>query len=118
MLRASISPPLAPSSFSSASSERTSEAAPITSATPIAPTSATWTRWMLRKLFSAPVSSPSITISVERFAPHFSRASAALLVEGVSKAEASRIATLPRSAWTESAERIALRRALRLTLTV
>ena len=73
---------------------------------------------MLRKLFSAPVSSPPNTIRVERFAPHFSSASAALLVEGVSKADASSTATLPRSAWTESAARIALRRALRLTLTV
>ena len=45
-------------------------------------------------------------------------AAAACLVEGSPKAEASRTATLPRSPWTESAERIARRRALRFTLTV
>jgi hypothetical protein len=44
-----------------------------------------------------------------------SSASAAVLVEGVSKLPASSRATLSRSAWTESAERSALRRALRLT---
>ena len=69
-------------SVSSAFSESTSEAAPITSATPIAPTSATVTRAMLRKLLSAPVSSASRTTSVGRFAPHFSSACAAALVDG------------------------------------
>ena len=73
---------------------------------------------MLRKLFAAPPSSGASTIRVERLAPHLSSASAAVLVEGVSKAPASSTATLSRSAWTESAERSALRRALRLTLTV
>ncbi len=51
-------------------------------------------------------------------APHLASACAAALVEGVSKADASRTATESRSAWTEKAERIARRRALRLTLTV
>ena len=73
---------------------------------------------MLRKLFIAPVSSAVRTIRVGLLAPHLASAAAACLVDGVSKAEASRTATLPRSAWTERAERIARRRALRLTLTV
>ena len=73
---------------------------------------------MLRKLFRAPTSSASRTTSVGRVAPHFSSACGGRLVEGVSKVDGSSTATLSRSAWTESAERIALRRALRLTLTV
>src|SRR5262249_5436475 len=105
-------------SCSSAFSEITSEAAPITSATPIPLTSATRARSRVRKLLAAPVSSASRTISEGPFAPHFSSAWAASLVEGVSKAEASRTPTEPRSACTERAERIARRRALRLTLTV
>ena len=75
-------------------------------------------RGMLRKLFIAPVSSAVRITRVGLFAPHFSSAAAACLVEGVSKTEASRTAMLPRSPWTESAERIARRRALRFTLTV
>ena len=75
-------------------------------------------RGMLRKLFIAPVSSAVRTIRIGPLAPHLASASAAVLVEGVSKLEASRTATESRSAWTERAERIARRRALRLTLTV
>ena len=73
---------------------------------------------MLRKLFIAPVSSAVRTIRTGFFAPHFASAAAADLVDGVSKSDASRTATEPRSAWTERAERIARRRALRFTLTV
>ena len=96
----------------------TTAAAPITSATPAAPTSSTWVRGKLRKLFIAPVSSAVRTTRIGFLAPHLASAWAAVLVEGVSKLEASRTATESRSAWTESAERIARRRALRLTLTV
>src|SRR5262249_40862164 len=79
---AGVHQPSLPFRVSSACSETTSEAAPITSATLIAPTSATVTRAMLRKLFSAPVSSAASTTRVGRLAPHFSSAWAATLVEG------------------------------------
>src|SRR5262249_52605961 len=105
-------------SASSAFSEITTEPAPITSATPAAPTSSTWTRGMLRKLFIAPVSSAVTMTRTVLSAPHFASALEAALVDGVSYAEASRTATEPRSAWTDRADRIARRRALRFTLTV
>ena len=54
-MRASISRADLSFSFSSGALGETSEAAPITSATPIAPNSATVTRAMLRKLFRAPI---------------------------------------------------------------
>src|SRR5262249_25257280 len=85
-------------SFSSAPSESTREAAPITSATPIAPTSTTVTLSMLRKLFRAPVSSASRTTRVGRVASHLASAWAAALVDGVSNAAGSTTAMLPRSA--------------------
>ena len=71
----------------------TSEAAPITSATPIAPTSATWTRGMLRKLLTAPVSS-AVEHDQGRAGgrPIWRAPGRPDLVEGVSKAEASRTA--------------------------
>ena len=74
------------------------------------------TSGMLRKLFTAPISSGSRTTSVGRLAPHFSSASAARLVAGSSKLAPSSTATLPRAACTESAARSARRRALRFTL--
>ena len=73
---------------------------------------------MLRKLLATASSSEEITTSVGDSAPHFCSASAACLVAGSPKVEPSRTATVPRSACTLSAARSALRRALRLTLTV
>ena len=74
---------------------------------------------MLRKLFSgAGLLGGEDDQGRALGAPFVERLRRPVLVEGVSKAAASSTATLPRSAWTESAERIALRRALRLTLTV
>ena len=96
----------------------TSEPAPTTSATPAASARATLTPSMLRKLFATLSSSEPITISVGPSAPHLRSASAACLVAGSLKLPPSRTATLSRSAWTLSAARSALRRALRFTLTV
>jgi hypothetical protein len=74
---------------------------------------------MLRKL-STVFSSPSTsTTSARPPSPNLARSAAAVLVEGLSeKAPASTAAMLPRDACTESADRSALRRSLRLTFTV
>jgi hypothetical protein len=73
---------------------------------------------MFRKLLATASSSAPTTISVGASAPHFFRASAACLVAGSLNVEPSRTATVPRSACRVRAARRALRRALRLTLTV
>ena len=96
----------------------TSDAWPTMSRTPMAVAGMTSTRGRLRKLMIAAVSSASTTTSVGRRASHLVSIAAAVFVDGSLSAPASRTATLPRSAWTESAARSALRRALRLTLTV
>ncbi len=49
--------------------------------------------------------------------PHDARSSAALRVDGTSKPDPSRIASVPFDAWCERTLRSAVRRALRLTLT-
>src|SRR5262249_44211277 len=107
-----------PFSSSRAASETISELAPITSATPAAAERATVAPWILRKLFATASSSPVTTTRVGASAPHLRSASAACLVAGSPKVDPSRTATVPRSACTLRAARSALRRALRLTLTV
>ncbi len=82
--------------------------------TPSAPTTAT--RSMLRKLLAAAASSAPITTRVGVAPPHLASTSAAFEVFGSSKVPAGSTASEPRSACTLSAERSALRRALRLTL--
>src|SRR3954447_17090025 len=103
---------------SSASVENTTEAAPIRSAIPTSSDASTLTPARLRNdLNTAASSAPVTTISTEP--PRRSAmSSAACFVDGVSKPPASSPKIEPRSACTDSAERRAARRALRLTLTV
>src|SRR6201999_1649685 len=104
----SLAPARRSSRTFNALSEMTIDAAPITSATPVAPTSSTVMRGMLRKLFITVVSSAVRIRTVGLLAPHLAIAPAAVLVDGASNFEASSTATEPRSACTERAERIAL----------
>src|SRR3954449_2878919 len=103
-------------SESSAACEATSVAARTRSATPMSSTCRTITRERLRKDLAAVSSSSASAISTEPPRCAF-RSSAALDVLGVSpKPGASTTWIVPRSACTDSAERSAARRALRLTL--
>src|SRR3954447_22446821 len=103
---------------SSASDENTTEPAPIRSATPTSSEASTFTPARLRNdLKTAASSAPVTTMSTEP--PRRSAiSSAACLVDGASKPAASSPNNEPRSACTDSAQRSAARRALRLTLTV
>ena len=71
----------------------------MTSATPAAAARATLTPSMFLKLFATASSSLAITTRMGESAPHFCRAVAACLVAGSAKAEPSRTATVPRSAF-------------------
>src|SRR3954454_12922335 len=102
--------------LSSAAWLSTSVAAPTTSATPTSSTCMTFTRARLRNDLAA-ASSPSASPTSTEPPRWASSRPAAWAVEGVSKLVASRTWSVSRSACTESAERSAARRALRLTLT-
>src|SRR2546430_265832 len=99
-------------------SETTTEAAPSRSLTPTSSTARTDTRARLRKERAAASSSGASTTRVGRAWPHSCRSSRAWRVFGSEKADASRIATEPRSACRERALRSAARCSLRLTLNV
>src|SRR3954449_11348716 len=102
--------------LSSAAWLSTSVAAPTRSATPTSSTCMTFTRERLRNDLAA-ASSPSASATSTAPPRWASSRPAAWAVDGASKLAASRTWIVSRSAWIESAERSAARRALRLTLT-
>src|SRR5919204_1605993 len=90
----------------------------MTSATPAFVAGRTETRARLRNDSATRTCSSVRTTRTEPPPDQSARSCAACLVDGVSKPDGSRIAIVPRSAWTESALRSAARRSLRLTLNV
>src|SRR3954447_21934001 len=102
--------------LSSAAWLSTSVAAPTRSATPTSSTCMTFTRTRLRNDLAA-ASSPSARATSTAPPRWASSRLAAWAVDGASKLAASRTWIASRSACTESAERSAARRALRLTFT-
>src|SRR5579884_1376721 len=105
-------------SVGSAASLTSSDAAPTMSATPASSTGSATAWRRLRKDFPASAS-PSVRITrVGVGAPQSDSREAARAVAGTSNREASNTASDPRPACSESAERSAARRSLRLTLKV
>src|SRR6185312_7231329 len=101
-----------------AACETSNDAAPTTSATPASPTGITSTRARLRNDLPASASSSDSSTSQGPLEPQSASKSAASAVEGPSKDVASNTASDSRPACSDSAPRIAARRALRLTLKV
>ena len=92
----------------SAASEISSDAAPMMSATPASSTGSTSARSRLRNDSPAFASSPSSSTSTGCGWAQSLSSPTACLVDGASKALASKTASEPRSAWTERALRSAL----------